>query len=125
MPQSARRCYPNSLIQRTRAATLARIEQSRDTTPGAAGKRKSCREDPGLGRAMGLFRIVRKSGMGIVSTGGSSRKKEADGRMCGFGEILDLLERRPYRSILPSSNLRKPMRERVNLQARTLTRPTQ
>ena len=64
-------------------AALARVDtssRSADTTSPAA--------------ATGRSPIVRKSGIGTVSTGGSSRKKKPDRRVRLASEVLQLLQRR-------------------------------
>src|SRR5437016_2230431 len=79
----------------------------------------------GLGRAMGLFRIVRKSGIGILSNRGSSRNKKPIGVCVALAKSSTWFERRLDSAFLPRRKLGKAMRERIRLQARAVASPTQ
>ena len=53
------------------------------------------------------------------------QKQITKGRMCRFGEVFQLIERRTRLFVLPLIELRESPRERFGIDARTLARPTQ
>ena len=77
----------NEAKRRARAWT----RRSRDTSPGAAGTDRRSPEDQGLDGPRGTLAMARKSGIGMRSIGGSSRKRSPTGVRVAFANASTCL----------------------------------